>query len=156
MLHPNPTGKFHRQEPWEGFTPVFPGRNKPESGERRSRVSAVCLYIHPSFIYSLIIHPPHPHQSFIRLLIHSACTSSLPSLWLPQMSVCSRFDLSSSLWQLHQRNLPRCLVGYLAERGSLHLWGPKQPKRLRRAVSSQQNPSHCQMPESSVLGGCEG
>lgn len=119
-VHPNSTMEFHGRL----CIPLFPGRNKHPKAERRSWVSAVpsSLFIHQSFIYSLIIHPPRPHPSFICLLIHSVCTSR--SHWWPQMSVWSHFDLSSSLWQLssslwqlHHRNFPMFLVGYLAGKG---------------------------------------
>lgn len=101
---PTPPWDSRGKSPGSLFIPLFPGRQKHPKAERRSWVSAVhSLFIHPSFIYPLIIHPPRPHQSFICLLIHSVCTSR--SLWWPQMSVCSCFDLSSSLWQLPHRNL---------------------------------------------------
>lgn len=81
-VHPNSTTEFHGRL----CIPLFPGRNKHPKAERRSWVSAVrSLFIHQSFIYSLIIHPPRPHPSSICLLIHSVCTPR--PHWWPQMSV---------------------------------------------------------------------
>lgn len=119
-VHPSSTMESQSKSHGRLFIPLFPGRNKHPNAERRSWASAErSLFMHQSFIYSLIIHPPRPHQSFICLLIHSVCTSR--SHWWPQMSVWSCFDLSSSLWQLHHRNFPMYLVKYLAGRGSLPL-----------------------------------
>jgi hypothetical protein len=135
----------------------MPGKNTPKSRERRSWVSAVHLwYIHQSFIYSLIIHSPRPHQSFICLFIHSACTPGLHLLWLPQMSVCSCFDLVLvPVAAAPERNFLMCLVGYLTERGLPPSVGSQSIKETMKSYLLPEKPFPLQDARVQCIRQCE-
>jgi hypothetical protein len=69
-VHPHSSREFRGKGHGRIFILQFPGENTPKKAKRRSRLWAAHSFIyHQSFIYSLIIHLPHP--SIVHLLTYS-------------------------------------------------------------------------------------